>query len=187
MDRRGRLGDVPEQQKRVRPGQKRVKQSESWEGQEDIGVYSAIRRLLREMGFMEEAFWYIPRGPEDAEFRKEGRYIIAPGAWDELIITAPKRLAILLTSIKFFYPEPIGRRNTVITLRQRKQVNMLKFQSKAESEEVVAETIYDTLLHYRFLIRDKEPVSFRIENTHAAANAIVDFEIIGRRGYLPQV
>jgi len=188
MDRRGRLGDVPESQKRVRPRQKRVKQREDWQGKEDLGVYNALRRLLREMGFMEEAFWYFTRGPEDAEFRKEGRYIIAPGGWDELIITAPKRIAILLTSIKFFYPEAIGRRNTVITLRHRKQVNMLDFQTKAESEkEVVQETIYDTLLHHRFLIRDKEPVSFRIENTHVAANAIVDFEIIGRRGYLPQV
>lgn len=181
MNRR-RLGDVPKQQKRVRPQQKRLEHRDEYEGKEDIGVYSAIRRLLREMGFLEEAFWYATRGPEDVEFRKEGQYIIPPLSWDQLTITAPKRIAILLTSIKFWYPEPIGRKNTRITLRFKNQVKMLQFQTKDKSA-----TIYDTILHHRFLIRDEEPLAFRIENLHATANAIVNFEIIGRRGYLSQV
>lgn len=178
------LGDVQRRQKRIRPQQKRLKPREGYEGRDDF--YSVIRRLLREMGFTEEAFWYYPRGPEDAEFRKEGRYIIPPLTYDELIIEAPRNLVILLHSIRFYYPERIGRRHTVITLRHSGQVNMLD-QLQKEVEEVEPQTIYDTILHNRFLIRDKETVSFRIENTHKAANAIVDFEILGRRGYMPQI
>lgn len=185
-DRRRRLGDVPEQQKRVRPQQKRVKHREDWEGKEDLGVYNAIRRLLREMGFVEEAFWYFTRGSQDVEFRKEGRYIIPPGTWDQLTITAPKRGAILLTSIKFFYPERIGRRDTVIRLRFKNQAKGLQFQSSESGPDggPIASTIFDTILHHRFLIRDGETVSFRIQNNSLTARAIVDFEIIGRRGYL---
>lgn len=183
-----RLGDISDQQKRVRPQQKRLEPAESWEGREDTGVYNAIIRVLREMGFLEEAFWYLTRNPADAEFRKEGRYVIAPGTWDQLTITAPPRGAILLTSIKFFYPERIGRRNTTTTLRWKDQTHMLGFQTTQQSPGAppAPSTIFDTILHNRFLIRNGETVSFRIQNNHLAARAIVDFEIIGRRGYLSQ-
>ena len=186
--KRRRLGDVPEQQKRVRPQQKRLRPEEDWEGREDLGVYNAIRRLMREMGFTQEAFWYLTRNPDDTEFRKEGRYIVPPGTWDQLTITAPRVGTILLTSIKFFYPERIGRRDTAITLRWKNQVSTLNFQTRQQSPgaPVVPGTIFDTILHHRFLIRNGESVSFRIQNNHIAARAIVDFEIIGRRGYMSQ-
>jgi len=67
-----------------------------------------------------------------------------------------------------------------VTIRHRNQPNVLGFQSQASGGGGGPATIYDSLLHNRFLVENLDTLSFVMANANVAAQAYVDFVILGR-------
>ena len=171
------LGRVRRKEDRARASQDFLERKERYEGKEDDGVFYALLKMLKEMGWIDDAWWHAARR-SDRPFVKEGRAIVPPASWDEIRFTASRRGAILITRVDFSFPEPIGRQDGRVTLRYRDQENMLNFQTTESSGELFS--VYDTLLHDRFLIHDGKMLAFRMTNTNVGANALFDFVIRGR-------
>lgn len=181
MPSKKELGRVRRKDDRGRASQSTLERREDYEGKESLPIYYALRRLLKETGWIDDTWWFAARR-SDVPFVKEGRAIIAPNTWDEIRLTAPRRGAILVTRVDFRFPERIGRRFVELTLRYDNEENMLGYESEASGGGPPGPmTIYSTILHDRWLINDGKVLAFRMNNTSLVATAVVDFVIRGRR------
>lgn len=172
------LGRVRRKDTRRRISRESVERKERWDGKEDLGVYNAILRLLQESGFGDPAWWHVAR-ESDRKFVKEGRAVVTPGNWDEIVFTAPTRGAIIITRVDFYFPERIGRRFGDLSFWYQGDKNMYDYESERSGEGPGPATVYDTLVPDRWLIQDGKEIAYRMENTHLAADAIFDFRIRG--------
>lgn len=144
-----------------------------WEGLADRGFYNALLRLLDELGYHGEAWWFLSR-PEDEPFRKSGRIYVPPVNSEKIRLTAPQGSSLLVSSIKFDFPEPVGRCCATVTFQHTGLYNRLDtYQTKSAN-------VKDTLLQTRILLLPEKYLELTITNHYKHGRAIADFEILGK-------